>query len=53
MNFLLEENDKQISIKIPGSMKMKIGEAAKKLKMNNSKYVKFCISEQLERDNNQ
>ena len=53
MNFLLEENDQQISVKIPGSMKLKIRQAAKKMNMNSSKYVKFCISEQLERDLNQ
>ena len=53
MNFLLEDNDDQLSVKMPKSMKIKIGEAALLRKMKKSRYVKFCISEQLERDLNQ
>lgn len=50
MNYLLEENTVNFSVKMPESMRRNITKAAKKRKMNNSKYVKYCISKQLERD---
>lgn len=50
MNFLLEKNDRQVSVKMPSSMKTKITKCAKRLKMNESRYIKQAINEKLDRD---
>lgn len=52
MNFLLEKNDKQVSVKMPSSMKTKITKCAKRFNMNESRYIKQAISEKLDRDLN-
>lgn len=50
MNYLLEKNSAQISVKVPQRMKVQIEKNAKKLKMIPSIYMKLAISERLEKD---
>lgn len=45
MDILLEKSDSRISIKAPTSLTEETNKAAKKLKMNRSRYIKVAISE--------
>jgi hypothetical protein len=50
MNILLEKPSIMISAKVPGRMKEMMEEAAAKLNMNFSQYMKLAIKERLEKD---
>lgn len=49
MKYLILKNDERIGVKIPKEMKRDIAKAAKKMKTNESIFIKMAIAEKLEK----
>lgn len=50
LNFLVLKNDDRINAAIPKAMREKIKEVSKKLRVNESVYIKVALQNQLEKD---
>jgi len=50
MNILIEKPDTMLSVKVPGRLKAMVEQAAEKINVNTSQYIKLAIAERLEKD---